>query len=169
MSFRKPTYFSLQLYFLKFRSSFPNLTVLSSFINPNRTPRIQRPRCEFDCVISSPPFLISSPFSSILCRPFSELYLTMTKPKSKMKGKISEQPTPPENDIKGTLQADLRLPPRLFATDRPTSELNLRDADASSSSAFGRTTFLELMSWIVRNVDKAYVLGFLLISLKTLK
>ncbi|KAF2570319.1 hypothetical protein F2Q70_00005016 [Brassica cretica] len=99
-----------------------------------------------------------------------------------MKGKISEQPTPPENDIKGTLQADLRLPPRLFATDRhspelkerllplkPTSELNLRDADASSSSAFGRTTFLELMSWIVRNVDKAYVLGFLLISLKTLK
>ncbi|CAN6877058.1 unnamed protein product, partial [Brassica oleracea] len=52
---------------------------------------------------------------------------------------------------------------------RPTSELNLRDADASSSSAFGRNTFLELMSWILRNVDNAYVLGFLLISLKTLK
>ncbi|CAF2084694.1 unnamed protein product [Brassica napus] len=93
----------------------------------------------------------------------------MTKPKSKKKGKISEQPTPPENDIGGTLQSDLRLPPRLLATDRPTSELNLTDAGASSSSVFGRTTFLELMSWILRNVDKAYVIGFLLISLKTLK
>ncbi|KAH0927781.1 hypothetical protein HID58_020037, partial [Brassica napus] len=72
------------------------------------TPRIQRPRREFDCVISFPPFLISSSFTSILRRPLSEMYLTMTK--SKKKGKISEQPTPPENDVGGTLQSDLRLP-----------------------------------------------------------
>ncbi|CAN7021904.1 unnamed protein product [Brassica rapa subsp. trilocularis] len=90
------------------------------------------------------------------------MYLTMTKPKLKKKGKISEQPTPPETI------SEPELKERLFST-RPTSELNLRDASASSSSVFGRTTFLELMSWILRNVDKAYVIGFLLISLKTLK
>ncbi|KAG5393002.1 hypothetical protein IGI04_022965 [Brassica rapa subsp. trilocularis] len=97
------------------------------------------------------------------------MYLTMTKPKLKKKGKISEQPTPPETISECLIVCyKPELKERLFST-RPTSELNLRDASASSSSVFGRTTFLELMSWILRNVDKAYVIGFLLISLKTLK
>ncbi|KAH0884369.1 hypothetical protein HID58_060465 [Brassica napus] len=50
----------------------------------------------------------------------------MRKPKTKKKVKISDEETPPQNEIGGTSLPDLRLPPRLFATDRfPTKRLNI--------------------------------------------
>ncbi|KAF3557297.1 hypothetical protein F2Q69_00014306 [Brassica cretica] len=50
----------------------------------------------------------------------------MRKPKTKKKVKISNEETPPQNEIGGTSLPDLRLPPRLFATDRfPTKRLNI--------------------------------------------
>ncbi|KAF3608076.1 hypothetical protein DY000_02044455 [Brassica cretica] len=64
-----------------------------------------------------------------------------------MKGKIYEQPTPPENISECLIVCYKPELKECLLPLRPTSELNLRDADASSSSAFGRTTFLELMSW----------------------
>ncbi|KAF2605066.1 hypothetical protein F2Q70_00026366 [Brassica cretica] len=50
----------------------------------------------------------------------------MRKPKTKKKVKIFDEETPPQNEIGGTSLPDLRLPPRIFATDRfPTKRLNI--------------------------------------------
>ncbi|KAF3524229.1 hypothetical protein F2Q69_00050258 [Brassica cretica] len=49
----------------------------------------------------------------------------MTKKKAKKKPTATLEPDPPQ-DASGSLQPDLRLPPRLFATDRfPTKRLNI--------------------------------------------
>ncbi|KAF2607736.1 hypothetical protein F2Q68_00045499 [Brassica cretica] len=49
----------------------------------------------------------------------------MTKKKAKKKPTATQEPDPPQ-DASGSLQPDLRLPPRLFATDRfPTKRLNI--------------------------------------------
>ncbi|KAF2602809.1 hypothetical protein F2Q70_00026732 [Brassica cretica] len=50
----------------------------------------------------------------------------MRKPKSKKKVHVEDEETPPQYEIGGTSSPDLRLPPRLFATDRfPTRRLNI--------------------------------------------
>ncbi|CAN7014111.1 unnamed protein product [Brassica oleracea var. botrytis] len=50
----------------------------------------------------------------------------MRKPKSKKKVHVEDEKTPPQYEIGGTSLPDLRLPPRLFATDRfPTMRLNI--------------------------------------------
>ncbi|KAF2542967.1 hypothetical protein F2Q68_00029598 [Brassica cretica] len=50
----------------------------------------------------------------------------MRKPKSKKKVYVEDEKTPPQYKIGGTSSPDLRLPPRLFATDRfPTRRLNI--------------------------------------------
>ncbi|XP_013632993.1 PREDICTED: uncharacterized protein LOC106338600 [Brassica oleracea var. oleracea] len=50
----------------------------------------------------------------------------MRKPKSKKKVHAEDEETPPQYEIGGSSSLDLRLPPRLFATDRfPTRHLNI--------------------------------------------
>ncbi|KAG2287374.1 hypothetical protein Bca52824_046978 [Brassica carinata] len=50
----------------------------------------------------------------------------MRKPKSKKKVYVEDEDKPPQYEIGGTSSPDLRLPPRLFATDRfPTRRLNI--------------------------------------------
>ncbi|KAG2249127.1 hypothetical protein Bca52824_088755 [Brassica carinata] len=50
----------------------------------------------------------------------------MRKPKSKKKVYVEDEETPPQYEIGGSSSLDLRLPPRLFATDRfPTRRLNI--------------------------------------------
>ncbi|CAN7124541.1 unnamed protein product [Brassica rapa subsp. narinosa] len=50
----------------------------------------------------------------------------MRKPKAKKKVHVEDEETPPQYEVGGPSSPDLRLPPRLFATDRfPTRRLNI--------------------------------------------